>query len=106
MQYLQKQMADISREGVRLRVIGDRSAFSPDLQARIATAEQATAHNTTLHLTVAANYGGHWDILQATQAWQQAHPTLSVHDLHEQHLASYLSTADLPDPDLLIRTGG
>jgi undecaprenyl diphosphate synthase len=105
-QYLQKEMADMSREGVRLRVIGDRSAFSPDLQARIAAAEQATAHNTTLHLTVAANYGGQWDILQASRAWQQAHPTLSINDLREQDLAAYLSTADLPDPDLLIRTGG
>jgi undecaprenyl diphosphate synthase len=105
-QYLQKEMADMSREGVRLRVIGDRSAFSPDLQARIAAAEQATAHNTTLHLTVAANYGGQWDILQASRAWQQAHPTLSINDLREQDLAVYLSTADLPDPDLLIRTGG
>ena len=52
-QYLQKEMADMSSEGVRLRVIGDRSAFPQDLQARIAAAEQATAHNTTLHLTVA-----------------------------------------------------
>ena len=67
-QYLQKEMADMSKEGVRLRVIGDRSAFSADLQARIAAAEQATAHNTTLHLTVAANYGGQWDILQASRA--------------------------------------
>jgi undecaprenyl diphosphate synthase len=105
-QYLQKEMADMSSEGVRLRVIGDRSAFSPDLQARIAAAEQATAHNTTLNLTVAANYGGQWDILQASRAWQQAHPALSLYDLREQDLAAYLSTADLPDPDLLIRTGG
>jgi undecaprenyl diphosphate synthase len=105
-QYLQKEMADMSREGVRLRVIGDRSAFSADLQARIAAAEQATAHNTTLHLTVAANYGGQWDILQASRAWQKAHPNLSIQDLREQDLAAYLSTADLPDPDLLIRTGG
>ena len=105
-QYLQKEMADMSKEGVRLRVIGDRSAFSADLQARIAAAEQATAHNTTLHLTVAANYGGQWDILQASRAWQQAHPTLSIDDLREEDLAAYLSTADLPDPDLLIRTGG
>ena len=67
-QYLQKEMADMSSEGVRLRVIGDRSAFPQDLQARIAAAEQATAHNTTLHLTVAANYGGQWDILQAMRA--------------------------------------
>ena len=105
-QYLQKEMADMSSEGVRLRVIGDRSAFPQDLQARIAAAEQATAHNTTLHLTVAANYGGQWDILQAMRAWQQANPQLALEDLHEQDLAAYLSTADLPPPDLLIRTGG
>jgi undecaprenyl diphosphate synthase len=105
-QYLQKEMADMSSEGVRLRVIGDRSAFPQDLQARIAAAEQATAHNTTLHLTVAANYGGQWDILQAMRAWHQANPQLPLEDLREQDLAAYLSTADLPDPDLLIRTGG
>lgn len=105
-QYLQKEMADMSSKGVRLRVIGDRSAFSADLQSRIAAAELATAHNTTLHLTVAANYGGQWDILQATRAWQRAHPDRSVDDLREQDLATHLSTSDLPDPDLLIRTGG
>ncbi|MBU3713063.1 MAG: di-trans,poly-cis-decaprenylcistransferase [Limnohabitans sp.] len=105
-QYLQKEMADMSSEGVRLRVIGDRSAFPADLQARIAAAEQATAHNTTLHLTVAANYGGQWDILQATRAWQTANPGCTLDDLHEADLAAHLSTADLPDPDLLIRTGG
>ena len=105
-QYLQKEMADMSSEGVRLRVIGDRSAFPQDLQARIAAAEQATAHNTTLHLTVAANYGGQWDILQAMRAWHQANPQQALEDLQEQDLAAYLSTADLPDPDLLIRTGG
>ncbi|MBU3713237.1 MAG: isoprenyl transferase [Limnohabitans sp.] len=105
-QYLQKEMADMSSEGVRLRVIGDRSAFPQDLQARIAAAEQATAHNTTLHLTVAANYGGQWDILQAMRAWHHANPQQALEDLQEQDLAAYLSTADLPDPDLLIRTGG
>lgn len=105
-QYLQKEMADMSSEGVRLRVIGDRSAFPADLQARIAAAEQATAHNTTLHLTVAANYGGQWDILQAARAWQQANPGRALEGLSESALAAHLSTADLPDPDLLIRTGG
>ncbi len=106
MQYLQKEVNDMSAEGVRLRIIGDRSAFPAELQARIAQAEAATAHNDQLHLTVAANYGGQWDILQAARAWQQAHPGQTLEQLTPEALALYLSTRELPEPDLLIRTGG
>ncbi len=104
--YLQKEMRDMSELGVRLRVIGDRSPFDARLQALIADTEAATAHNTKLNLTIAANYGGQWDILQAMRAWQQAHPGQTLNDLDEQALAGYLSMAGLPNPDLLIRTGG
>ncbi len=96
----------MSAEGVRLRIIGDRSKFPSDLQARIAQAEVATARNDKLHLTVAANYGGQWDILQAARSWQQAHPTETLEQLTPQALTQYLSTSELPEPDLLIRTGG
>ena len=104
--YLQKEMREMSELGVRLRVIGDRSPFDTRLQALIAEAENATAGNTKLHLTIAANYGGQWDILQAMRAWQQAHTGQSLDALNEQALASHLSMAGLPDPELLIRTGG
>jgi undecaprenyl diphosphate synthase len=104
--YLQKEMREMSELGVRLRVIGDRSPFDTRLQALINEAETATAGNTKLHLTIAANYGGQWDILQAMRAWQQAHPGQSLDALNEQALASHLSMAGLPDPELLIRTGG
>ncbi len=106
MQYLQKEVNDMRAEGVRLRIIGDRSAFPTELQARIAQAEAATAHNDQLHLTVAANYGGQWDILQAARAWQQAHPGQTLEQLTPEALARYLCTRELPEPDLLIRTGG
>ena len=104
--YLQKEMREMSELGVRLRVIGDRSPFDTRLQALITEAETATAGNTKLNLTIAANYGGQWDILQAMRAWQQAHPGQSLDALDEQALASHLSMAGLPDPELLIRTGG
>ena len=104
--YLQKEMREMSELGVRLRVIGDRSPFDTRLQALITEAETATAGNTKLNLTIAANYGGQWDILQAMRAWQQVHPDQSLDALDEQALASHLSMAGLPDPELLIRTGG
>ena len=106
LQYLESEVAEMKAAGIRLRVIGDRSAFAPLLQSRIDQAEQDTAHNDRLHLTIAANYGGQWDILNAARAWQMAHPDKTLQDLDDQALAAHLSTADLPDPELLIRTGG
>jgi len=106
LQYLENEVAEMKEAGIRLRVIGDRSAFAPLLQSRIDKAEQETAHNTRLHLTIAANYGGQWDVLNAMRAWQNAHPHQNLQDMDAAALATYLSTADLPDPELLIRTGG
>ena len=106
LQYLELEVAEMKAAGVRLRVIGDRSAFAPLLQSRIDQAEQDTAHNTGLNLTIAANYGGQWDVLTAVRAWQAAHPDRSLQELDPDGLARHLSTADLPDPELLIRTGG
>ena len=105
-QYLTREVKDMREQGVRLRVIGDRHAFDTPLQRLIEEAESATADNTRLHLTVAANYGGQWDILQAVQSWSAAHPDTPLSALSPQDLAAYLSTAGMPDPDLLIRTGG
>ncbi len=104
--YLQKEASDMHRKGVRLKVIGDRSAFDARLQALMTNVEAMTAHNTQITLTIAANYGGRWDMLQAVQAWQAAHPTEPVSALTEDALRSHLSLAGAPDPDLLIRTGG
>ena len=105
-QYLKKEMKDMQLEGVKLNVIGDISRFPQELQNSIRETMSATAQSTGITLTVAANYGGRWDIVQAMQAWQKAHPNQTAADLTEDSLCSYISTANLPEPDLLIRTGG
>jgi undecaprenyl diphosphate synthase len=105
-QYLTREVKEMREQGVRLRIIGDRAAFDAPLQRLIKEAEDATAHNTRLHLTVAANYGGQWDIVHAAQSWSQIHPGVPLTELTPQALAGHLSTAGMPDPDLLIRTGG
>lgn len=107
-QTLEKEVDKLAEQGVRLRIVGDVSAFEPTLQALIAEAEQKTAHNDRMHLTVAANYGGRWDILQATRRMLAERPELGQHphEISEQHLAPYLSMSFAPEPDLFIRTGG
>lgn len=104
--YLQKEIGDLRAQGVRLRVIGDTSKFDTRVQALIKDAQELTAHNTTITLTLALNYGGRWDILQALKAWQQANPQADARDITEAALAPYLQMADAPEPDLMIRTGG
>ena len=106
LQYLQKELKNLSQAGVRLQVIGDVTGFAQELQDRIAEAVKVTAGNDGIVLTVAANYGGQWDIVQAVQRWQAEHPQADAQSLTQEQLALYLSTADMPDPDLLIRTGG
>jgi undecaprenyl diphosphate synthase len=106
MTYLQKEVDNMNDNGVRLKVVGDKTRFAPALQELIVRAETQTANNTRITLTVCANYGGRWDMLQATRAWQQAHPDQTLQSLTEGGLASYLSTAYAPEVDLLIRTGG
>ena len=87
-------------------MVGDTSKFTPRIQALIKDAEANTAHNTTITLTIAANYGGRWDVLQAVKAWQLAHPGESVDAMDEKSLSPYLALAYAPEPELLIRTGG
>ncbi len=105
---LRGEVRRMNHNGVRLRVIGDRSAFSEKLQRRIVEAEQLTATNTALTLQVAANYGGRWDITQAVRRLlievQAGH--LNPAECDETTLAAFLSFPDMPDPDLFIRTGG
>lgn len=102
---LEQEVDKLDRNGVRLRVIGDLSRFDPNLQALIRQAEAKTAGNTQLDLTIAANYGGRWDIMQAMNRMLAAQPgktdAWSEADL-EPHLAMHFA----PEPDLFIRTGG
>lgn len=105
---LQRETNRLARHNVRLRLIGDRSRFSERLQAEIAAAEQRTAENTGLQLTVAASYGGRWDLTQAAAAMAREVQAgrLSPDEITPECVSRYLSTAELPEPDLLIRTGG
>ena len=104
--YLQKEASDMHKKGVRLKVIGDISAFDARLQTLITNVQAMTAHNTKITLTIAANYGGRWDMLQAVQAWHASNPGASIGELTEAALRPYLSLPDAPEPELLIRTGG
>jgi undecaprenyl diphosphate synthase len=106
LQYLEKELKNLSQAGVRLKVIGNVTGFAQELQDRIAEAVKATAGNNGIVLTVAANYGGKWDIVKAVQLWQTANPEADARNITEIQLAKYLSTANIPEPDLLIRTGG
>jgi len=106
LKYLEKEQKNLAQAGVRLQVIGEVTDFAQELQDRITEAVKATAGNDGIVLTVAANYGGQWDIVQAVQRWQAAHPQADAQSLTQEQLAQYLSTAHMPDPDLLIRTGG
>jgi undecaprenyl diphosphate synthase len=105
-QYLEKEMGALAAAGVRLKVIGDVAGFAPDLQTRIHAAEKATQHNQAITLVVAANYGGQWDVVQAVRNWQASYPNTNASQLTQAQLAQHLSTAGMPDVDLLIRTGG
>ncbi|MBN2647560.1 MAG: di-trans,poly-cis-decaprenylcistransferase [Thiotrichales bacterium] len=103
---LQKEVVKLHENNVQLRIIGERSAFSQEIQEHILRAEALTCGNTGLVLTIAANYGGQADIIQAVKNWQQANPEQSVDVLDVATLSQYVANADLPLPDLLIRTGG
>ena len=95
-------------EGVRMRFIGDRSRLDPKLRALMADIEQRTAQNRRLNFTVAINYGGRNEITRAAQALALAvrQGRIAPEDIPEDRLAAELDTADLPDPDLVIRTSG
>ena len=107
-QALEREVSRLQDQGVRLRVVGDLSAFDPKLQELITQAQEKTERNDTLHLTIAANYGGRWDILQATRKMMLNNPDFGVHPdrIDEHGIAQHLSMAWAPEPDLFIRTGG
>jgi len=106
MRYLEKEVAEMHTHGVRLRVIGDLGRFDARLRQRISDAQALTGGNRRLTLTIAANYGGRWDMLEAVRRWQAQYPGRSVDELDEEALRPHLSLGDAPDPDLLVRTGG
>lgn len=105
---LRREVRKLDENGIRLRIIGDRSRFHPELQAAMADAESATAGHSRFVLQVAANYGGQWDIVQASQqlARRVANGELAVESIDAHALEHCLSTAGQPLPDLCIRTGG
>jgi undecaprenyl diphosphate synthase len=105
---LDRETAQLHANRVRVRMIGDRRTLPVRLQARVAAAQELTAANSGLRLQLAVSYGGRWDIVQANQrlAEQCLIGTLNPRDITEAHLASVLELADVPDPDLFIRTGG
>ena len=105
MEALKKEVIRLHKNNVRFVMIGDRTRFNENLCAEIAAAEQLTVNNTGLILTIAANYGGRWDVLQAVNAMQKANPSLAG-QYTEADLSPYLSMHYAPEPDLFIRTGG
>jgi undecaprenyl diphosphate synthase len=102
---LQQEVKRLNRHNVRLRIIGDISRFDPKLQELIREAEEQTAGNDKLHFTIAANYGGRWDIMQAVNRLAAAQPEKQA-GWSETDLEPYLSMSFAPEPDLFIRTGG
>ncbi|WP_137174229.1 polyprenyl diphosphate synthase [Massilia sp. HP4] len=101
---LEREVSKMHANNIRLKVVGDLSRFDPKLQDMIANAERRTAGNSRLTVTVCANYGGRWDIMQATGKMVQANP--GVTEYTEEMLAEHLAMAYAPEPDLFIRTGG
>jgi undecaprenyl diphosphate synthase len=101
MSTLERELPDLHRNGVRLRVIGEHEGLGEVLRERIAEAEQQTAANTAMTLVIALGYGGQWDIVQAAQRL-----AAEGRPIDAQNLERELVTADWPAPDLLIRTGG
>ncbi len=106
--YLKSEVGTLVREGVRLRIIGERDRFGPDTVRAINAAEAATAAGTRLNLNVALSYGARAEILAATRevARRAVAGTLDPSTLDEAGFARMLSTAGMPDPDLIIRTSG
>lgn len=105
MDALDREVSKLHQNNIKLVMIGDRSYFDANLVEKINASERLTANNTGLVLTIAANYGGRWDILQAVNHMQLALPALAG-QFTEENLYPFLSMHYAPEPDLFIRTGG
>ena len=105
---LKQQVKHLDKNNVRLKIIGDISKFAPSLQNQITDAQNTTKKNTGLTLNIAANYGGQWDITRSVQELaNKVHAgTLIPEQITADLIKAGLTTAELPDPDLFIRTGG
>jgi undecaprenyl diphosphate synthase len=103
---LENEVQKLHRNGIRLKVIGERRAFDPMIQSLIGEGERLTEGNGGLTLTIAANYGGRWDILQALARLAAERPESLAAGVNEQTLAPFLAMSYAPEPDLFIRTGG
>lgn len=102
LQALQKQVKRLHENNMRLKIIGNRARFHADIVAGIEAAEALTAHNTGLTLSIAADYGGRWDILQAAnKVLAEGHAEVT-----EENISRHLMLGEAPEPDLFIRTGG
>ena len=105
---LEREVVELERRGVRVRFIGERERFSAAIRQRMAEAEARTARNGRLHLNVAASYGGRQDIAAAARSLAEdvAAGRLRPDQIDEEAMAARVALADLPPPDLFIRTGG
>jgi undecaprenyl diphosphate synthase len=99
-----KYLRKLAEKGVRIRIVGDRGAVTDKVRAAWDEAETSTAHNTRITLSVAFNYGGRWDVVQACR--QAVAQGLAPEQIDEGRLSSLMALAHAPDPDLFIRTGG
>ena len=100
---LEQEVEKLHANSIRFKVIGDLTAFDPRIVEHIRRGEELTRNNTRLTLTVAANYGGRWDILQAADRCREEDPSAPI---TEERLSRFLSMSYAPEPDLFIRTGG
>jgi undecaprenyl diphosphate synthase len=106
--FIRKDLAELHKSGVRVKIIGRRDDLASDIHALLTEAEELTRDNAGLTLVVAFNYGARDEIVRATRkvAEAVAAGTLAAEDIDEARFGSFLDTAGIPDPDLLIRTGG
>jgi undecaprenyl diphosphate synthase len=100
---LEQEVEKLDSNGIRFKVVGDLSAFDPRIREHVHRGESLTADNDRLTLTIAANYGGRWDMLQAANRCRLEDPAAPI---TEERLARFLSMSYAPEPDLFIRTGG
>ncbi len=108
MSSLKREVKRLHKNGIRLRIIGDRSRFPEKLQSAIAESEELTKNNRTLSLNIAANYGGRWDITEATRQLcvEVAAGRVDPEQITQEMVQQKITLSDLPEPELFIRTGG
>lgn len=106
--FIRRDLAELHRSGVRVRIIGDRAGLSQDIRALLEEAETLTRLNRALNLVIAFNYGGRDEIVRAVRRVASAVEAglLSTEEITQDVVADYLDTAGIPDPDLVVRTSG